>query len=63
MVAYGILLAAGRSQRFGGDKLLHVLPNGVPVSVAAVRCLLSSVEQVVAVVRPGAESLNDLFSA
>lgn len=63
MVLYGLLLAAGQSQRFAGDKLLYPLPSGLPIGVAAARCLLSSVEHVVAVIRPGAESLSHLFDA
>ncbi len=60
---YGILLAAGISSRFGADKLLHPLPQGVPISVAAARHLLPAVEQVIAVVRPGAEHLRRLLAA
>ena len=33
----GILLAAGAGTRFGGGKLLHPLPDGVPMGVASVR--------------------------
>lgn len=49
----GILLAAGSSTRFGGDKLLHPLPDGTPVAVAAGRSLLAAVPRACAVVRPG----------
>ena len=48
-----ILLAAGSGSRFGGDKLLHPLPDGTPLGVAAARNLLAAVPDVVAVVRPG----------
>ena len=53
----GILLAAGAAQRFGGGKLLHVLPDGTPLGVAAARNLLAAVPDVVAVVRPGDDAL------
>jgi len=53
----GILLAAGRSERFGRDKLAVPLPSGpdagVPVGVAALRRLCAALDDVVAVVRPG----------
>jgi molybdenum cofactor cytidylyltransferase len=60
----GILLAAGRGTRFGGDKLLAKLPSnprfarsdfadfaGECIGVAACRCLLAAIPRVVAVVR------------
>jgi molybdenum cofactor cytidylyltransferase len=57
----GILLAGGSGTRFrasgGGDKLLHPLPDGTPIAVAALRQLVAAVPRVVAVVRPGADSL------
>lgn len=56
-----ILLAAGSGSRFGGDKLLHPLPDGTPIGVAAARNLLAVVPDVVAVVRPGDFPLADLL--
>jgi molybdenum cofactor cytidylyltransferase len=56
-----ILLAAGSGSRFGGDKLLHPLPDGTPIGAAAARNLLAIVPDVVAVVRPGDFPLADLF--
>lgn len=57
----GILLAGGLGSRFrasgGGDKLLHPLADGTPIAVASLRNLLAAVPRVVAVVRPGAETL------
>ena len=57
----GILLAAGRGRRFDAsgqnDKLLAVLPSGVPVAVAAALALRAALNRVVAVVRPEAEEL------
>jgi molybdenum cofactor cytidylyltransferase len=48
----GILLAAGRGERFGGDKLLEPLGAGT-VGATACRNLLAAVPEVLAVVRPG----------
>ena len=57
----GILLAAGRGERFGGGKLVAPLragPNaGAAVGVAACRSLRAAVDEVVAVVRPGDRSV------
>jgi len=53
----GILLAAGASQRFGADKLTHILPDGNLVAVRACRNLLAGTDAVLAVVRPGGEAL------
>lgn len=48
----GILLAAGRGARFGGDKLLAALPDGTTLGVAAARAMMRVLPRVVAVVRP-----------
>lgn len=49
----GILLAAGFSRRFGpGNKLLHLLPDGSPVGLAAGRHLIQAMPLSIAVVRP-----------
>jgi len=56
-----ILLAAGSGSRFGGDKLLARLPDGVPVGVAAWRNLKTAVEQSVAVVRSADTELRELL--
>ncbi len=47
-----ILLAAGRSERFGAPKLLAPLADGTPVALASARALKAAV-RVVAAVRPG----------
>jgi len=57
----GILLAAGRSSRFGADKLLHPLPDGTPIGVAAARHLLEAVPLTIAVVPPDNPRLYDLL--
>lgn len=46
----GVLLAAGASKRFGSDKLMHPLPDGTPIAVAAAANLLPACDRVVAVV-------------
>lgn len=48
----GILLAAGIGRRFGGDKLMHPLPDGTPIAVAAAARLRPACSRVVAVLRP-----------
>ena len=62
----GILLAAGRSERFGSDKLLVALPSafddiapGTPIGVAACRHLVAALPETIAVVRPGDRMLAD----
>ena len=56
-----ILLAAGSGSRFGGDKLLHPLADGIAIGAHAARNLLAAVQDVVAVVRPGDFPLFDMF--
>ncbi len=58
----GILLAAGGGRRFGGQKLLHSLPGGESVGVAAARNLIAAVPDSVAVVRPGDHELAAALS-
>ena len=56
MKVIGVLLAAGRAERFGGAKLLAPLPRGpnagLSVGVTACKHLRSAVADVIAVVRP-----------
>jgi molybdenum cofactor cytidylyltransferase len=58
----GILLAAGRSERFGSPKLLTLLPDGTPLGVAAARRLRAVLDDVVAVVRPEDSALSGLYA-
>ena len=56
-----ILLAAGAGTRFGGDKLLHPLEDGVAIAAHAARRLLAAVPDVTAVVRWGDFPLYDML--
>jgi molybdenum cofactor cytidylyltransferase len=57
----GILLAAGSGSRFGGEKLLHPLDDGVAIAAHAARNLLAVLPDVVAVVRWGDFPLYDML--
>jgi len=57
----GILLAAGAGTRFGGDKLLHPLEDGVAIAAHAARNLLAATPDVIAVVRWGDFPLYDML--
>jgi molybdenum cofactor cytidylyltransferase len=48
----GILLAAGNASRFGSNKLLHLLPDGTPIAMAAARNLKAAIPSSLAIVRP-----------
>ena len=61
MSVVGILLAAGSASRFGSDKLLHVLPHGVPIAVQAARHLKKEISRIIAVVRPQSPELSRLL--
>lgn len=57
----GILLAAGAATRFGGDKLLHPLEDGVAIAAHAARNLRTATSEIVAVVRWGDFPLSDML--
>ena len=59
----GILLAAGSGSRFGGGKLLHLLPDGMPIGVASLLNLKSALPDVIAIVRSGDDELRMLLEA
>jgi len=59
----GVFLAAGRSVRFGSDKLLAPLGDGTPLAVAALGNLSAAVDGVIAVVRPGDAALAAALAA
>ncbi len=56
-----VLLAAGAGRRFGGDKLLQPLDDGVAIAAHAARNLLAVVSDVVAVVRWGDFPLYEML--
>ena len=58
----GILLAAGFSRRFGANKLLHPLADGVPLALAAARRLRAALPAVLAVVNPRDPELARLLA-
>ena len=58
-----ILLAAGSASRFGSDKLHHALPHGVAIAVQSARHLRAVFGRVLAVVRPGADTLAEKLRA
>jgi molybdenum cofactor cytidylyltransferase len=57
----GILLAAGAGSRFGGDKLLHPLEDGVAIAAHAARNLIAAGLEVIAVVRWGDFPLYEML--
>ena len=59
----GVLLAAGRGERFGGHKLLAPWRDGTAIAVAAARNLIDALPDSVAVLRPGDEILASLLAA
>jgi molybdenum cofactor cytidylyltransferase len=58
----GILLAAGSASRFGADKLLHALPDGIAIGIAAATALIKAMPNSIAVVKPGDHALINTFS-
>lgn len=56
-----VLLAAGAGSRFGGEKLIHPLDDGVAIAAHAARNLLAATPDVVAIVRWGDFPLYDML--
>ncbi len=59
----GVLLAAGKSARYGKNKLLQPLPDGSTVGARAARNLHAALPGSVAVVRPGDQQLAEQLEA
>jgi len=57
------LLAGGASTRFGSDKLMAKLPDGRTVAQASAQAMVAALEEVIAVVRPGNEPLEETLRA
>ena len=55
----GILLAAGSSRRFGGDKLCRLVSKDESVAAQSCRHLREALGKVIAVIRPGADELAE----
>ena len=58
----GILLAAGKSSRFGSNKCLAQLPNGTAMGVESARNLSQAVDDMICVIPPDNPALEALFS-
>lgn len=54
----GLLMAAGHSRRFGSDKLLAPLPDGVSVARTSARNLKRALPNCIAVIRPDETELE-----
>lgn len=57
----GILLAAGYATRFGEQKLLYTLPNGVKILEAAARTLKAAIPCCTAVVRNDSDLISKVL--
>ena len=58
----GILLAAGQGTRFGSNKLLHPLVDGMPMAVASARALHTVLVHCIAVVNDAQGSVARLLA-
>ncbi len=54
----GIVLAAGQSERFVGQKGMALLPEGLPMAVRSALNLRAVLAEVICVVRPGDDALQ-----
>ncbi|WP_300455002.1 nucleotidyltransferase family protein [Accumulibacter sp.] len=57
----GVLLAGGRSTRFGADKLLQPLADGTPMALVAARRLIAVCPHTVSVLRSEQSALHRLL--
>jgi molybdenum cofactor cytidylyltransferase len=60
-VIQGLLLAAGNSKRFAGNKLLTSLPNSQTIAFTSAMRLYSAVDKMSVVVNPDHQPIIDLF--
>lgn len=59
----GILLAAGRSRRFEGNKLIAKLPNSLPIGVQSALNLRSYVDELIVVVNSESVGTKEAFNS
>ena len=57
----GLLLAAGNSTRFGGQKLLKRLPNGQSIAMTSALGLRHFVDRITVIVNPDHQAMINLF--
>lgn len=57
----GVLLAAGYATRFGEQKLLYTLPNGVKIIEAAAKTLKTAIPRCTAVVRNDSDEITKIL--
>jgi len=62
MAIIGILLAAGSGSRFGGDKLLALLPEGTPIGIASWKNLALALPERIAIARVGDIALRGILA-
>ena len=58
----GLILAAGAGHRFGGNKLMHPLPDGTPMAITAALNLKPACDHVVAIVKPDDDQLANALA-
>ena len=58
----GILLAAGKSSRFGANKILASLPDSVPIGVRSAETLRKCVDDLLVVVDSENTGTRSLFA-
>jgi len=58
----GILLAAGKSSRFGSNKCLALLPNRTAMGIQSANKLAAAVDEIICVIPPNNQALDRLFT-